>query len=139
MIFPTFDEVVKLNYRHVTNSRSLFVEPDNLRNAGSLQWVLEAIEYPLFGVIMYPTLTEKAAALAWIIIQSHVFHDGNKRTGMSILEIFLETNGYHFVATDAEIEAMALNIAGKDLERQTSFQDFVDWLNRRLVPHVRLY
>jgi len=103
-----------------------------LLNPGSLEWVLEAIQYPLFGVARYPTLVEKAAILAWTIIDGHVFWDGNKRTGMSALETLLILNGYQLNATDDEIEKIALQIADAAASGY-SFEEFVRWLRSKIA------
>jgi death-on-curing protein len=95
-----------------------------------LEWVLDAIQCPLFGIDPYPTLVEKAALLAWTIIDGHVFHDGNKRTGISALKIFLRVNGYDTKASDDELIEVALRIAvgGEGY----SLRDFTQWIGERL-------
>jgi death-on-curing family protein len=134
VIFPTRDNIISLNRRHSQRAGTLYVEPDNLRNAGSLEWVLDAIQYPLFGVDKYPTLAEKAALLAWVIIDGHVFHDGNKRTGMSALDIFIRQNGYQLTATDEEVVEIALRIASRKIRADYTFDEFMQWVANRLAP-----
>ena len=41
------------------------------------------------GVDLYPSLAEKAAALAYFLIQDHPFIDGNTRVGHAAMEVFL--------------------------------------------------
>lgn len=134
MIFPTSTDIIRLNKRHIENAQDFYVEPDNLRNPNSLEWVLEAIQYPLFGVDNYPTLADKAAILAWIVIDGHVFHDGNKRTGMSALDIFIRQNGCQLNASDEEIIEIALKIAGKNPDQNYSLEEFIQWVRNRLAP-----
>jgi len=129
--FPTRENILGLNRRHLGSTGGEFFEPENLLNQGSLEWVLEAIRYPLFGVIRYPSLAEKAAWLAWIIIRGHVFWDGNKRTGMSALEAMLRLNDYWLDAMDDEIEEVALRIAGS--EGDYSYEEFVEWVRSKIV------
>ena len=45
------------------------------------------------GQELYPSLADKAAALAFSLIQNHAFVDGNKRVGHVALETFLVLNG----------------------------------------------
>ena len=133
--YPTREDIVDLNRTHIARFGGEFIPPDNLLNPGSLEWVLEAIQYPLFGVDRYPSLEEKAATLAWIIISRHVFYDGNKRTGMSAMIIFLEANGYLFQAPDDEIIEAALQIAQVetgDAGGEYSFQAFVEWVRKNV-------
>lgn len=133
MIFPAREDIIKLNRRHIEKSENFYVAPDNVRNPDSLEWVLEAIQYPLFDVDKYPTIAEKAALLAWIIIDGHVFYDGNKRTGMSILDIFLRQNGYRLIASNDEIVDIALRIAGKNTEKNYTLDEFIQWVKGRLA------
>lgn len=137
MIFPSREDIIRLNRRHIEKARNFFIEPDNLRNSGSLEWVLEAIQYPLFDVDNYPTLAEKAAILAWIIIDSHVFHDGNKRTAMSTLDIFVRQNGYQLNASNDEIVEVALRIAGRTTEENYTFEEFIQWVRKKLTRKIK--
>lgn len=133
--YPTREDIVNLNRAHLARSGGEFTPPDNLLNPGSLEWVLEAIQHPLFGTDRYPSVEEKAAALAWIIIDRHVFYDGNKRTGMSALIIFGEANGYSFQAPDDEIVEAALQIAHTDADGSHegySFEVFVEWVRKNV-------
>lgn len=45
-----------------------------------------------FGVEMYPTLTEKAAAYLFFLARNHAFVDGNKRTAYACAAMFLLLN-----------------------------------------------
>jgi death-on-curing protein len=133
LIFPTRDDIVRLNRSLISRTKGLFVEPDNLLNVSSLEWVLEAIQGPLFGFERYPTFVEKAAILAWTIIRGHVFWDGNKRTGMATLEVFIESNRYRLIASNDEMTKVALRIADAKSNREYEFRDFVEWVKTRLV------
>ena len=89
LIFPSRELIIRHNHRVVLETTGSFFPPDNLINPGSLDWVLNAIQHPIFGIDPYPGLISKAALLAWTIINDHIFYDGNKRTGMYVLETLL--------------------------------------------------
>jgi len=129
--FPTRKDIVDLNRYHILSTGGHYQGAENLLNPGSLQWVLEAIQYPLFGVELYPTLVEKAAALSWNIAAGHVFHDGNKRTSISALMVFLRVNGYSIEATHDELVQVALDVAS-GREAGLSLDDFAQWIRSRL-------
>jgi len=131
MIFPTWEDLVMLNRRHIEKTGGQWVEPDNVRNTSSLGWVLDAIRYPLFGISTYPTLAEKASLLAWTIIDDHVFFDGCKRTGMSAMEAFIVLNGYELDATGDEVRDIALLIARR-VEEGYSRDKLVCWVRERI-------
>jgi death-on-curing protein len=46
-----------------------------------------------FGVELFTTLGEKAAALLQAIVIAHSFMDGNKRAGLGAMLMFLRING----------------------------------------------
>jgi death-on-curing protein len=134
--FPTREGIIKLNLTHLEQSGEEVLGPNNLRIPGTLDWVLDAIRYPIYGVERYPTLADKAAKLAWVIIVEHVFHDGNHRTGMSALEIFLGTNGYRLDATDDEMFEIARTIDRSDPETCLSYTEFAQWVKDKIVPVI---
>jgi death-on-curing protein len=49
---------------------------------------------------LYPDLWHKAAALMHSLIKNHPFVDGNKRTALTSVGMFLELNGYRLVASN---------------------------------------
>jgi len=91
--YPSVEQICEINKRMIDEYDGLFVGADNIHADGSLEYVLDAIELPMYGQDRYPTLTEKAAALAYHIITRHVFHDGNKRTAGHAMLMFLRANG----------------------------------------------
>ena len=133
MIYITRDEIKRLNQRHLYDTDDPYRGTAVLLNPGSLDWVLEAIEHPVFDVMQYSTLSEKAAKLAWTVITAHVFVDGNKRTGMSALVIFLQRNGCGLNVTTDEIVETALLIAQTSTNGYT-FDEFVAWVNEKIRP-----
>lgn len=108
--FPTRQNIIDLNVKHLRRTGGHEAKAGQFHNENSLIWVLEAIQHPLFGQDPYPTISEKAAILAWTIINGHVFQDGNKRTGMSTMMIFLIKNGFYLDATDEEIISIAVQV-----------------------------
>lgn len=137
MIFPTRGDIIGLNRYHIEHTGGLYQGIENLLNPGSLEWVLDAIRYPLFGVDLCPTLAAKAALLTWTIIGGHVFHDGNKRTGISVLQGFLRQNGYDINASDDELIEVSLEVA-ESSEENFTVEDLTQWIGNRLClgPNV---
>jgi len=132
LIFPTREDIINLKRYHIQHTGGLHQGTENLLNPGSLEWVLDTIQYPLFGIDRYPTLVEKAALLTWTIVAGHIFHDGNKRTGISTLKTFLRANSYDIEASDDELIQIALRIAGGS-EEDYSLGDFTQWIRSRLL------
>ncbi|VAW34724.1 hypothetical protein MNBD_CHLOROFLEXI01-4439 [hydrothermal vent metagenome] len=135
VVFPSLDDIVALNRVHIGKSGGDYTGRDNLHNRNSLEWVLDVIQYPPFGI--YPTISEKAAILAFTIIKKHVFFDGCKRTGMSVLEIFLDQNGFFFDATDDNIFTVARRLASTN-DKVYSFEQFEEWVRRHMNLQIPL-
>jgi death-on-curing protein len=73
-----------------------------------------------------PTLFELAASYAFGLINNHLFVDGNKRIGFVAAVVFLEMNGYHFTASEAEAVVQTLALAaGEDSEA-----DYAAWFEQ---------
>jgi len=79
---------------------------------------------------LYPTLTTKAGALCFSLIQGHGFVDGNKRVAHAALEVFLVLNGHEITADVDEQERVFLALAAGT----TSREELVVWLDRKVVP-----
>lgn len=134
IIFPTFEEILAINKEQVTRYEGFFVPPNNLKEEGALKWVLDAIQYPLFGIDNYPTLIKKATILTWTITAGHVFHDGIKRTGMSTGLSFLLLNGKVISVSPEEIEDVALLVADSTNKGFTEI-DLEQWLHKITRRH----
>jgi death-on-curing protein len=59
-----------------------------------------------------------AAAYTAGIVGNHPFVDGNKRTGFVIGVLFLELNGYRFVASEEDAAQAVLSLAAGTLDEE---------------------
>ena len=137
MNFPFLEEIVSLNRDQIQQFGGWQATSDNLEHPQSLEWVLDAIQYTLYGVSLYPHLAGKAGILAWTIITRHVFFDGSKRTAMATLIYFLGLNGYQLDVTQDEIIETSLKIAEGHKANSYTLEEFVKWIQGHLVDEVR--
>jgi death-on-curing protein len=63
------------------------------------------------GRFLYRTIFDKAAVLLCSVIKNHSLVDGNKRTALTTMGVFLVVNGYSFEAPTEEAVARCLAIA----------------------------
>lgn len=89
---------------------------NGIRDIGPLESAIAAQEQAVFGEELYPTIFEKAAALALRIIAGHPFVDGNKRTAMLAALTLLQQNKVVFRFATGELEDFAVRIAVEHLE-----------------------
>jgi death on curing protein len=85
----------------------------------------------------YPSIAKKAAALTQSLACGHGFIDGNKRTALIMLNLFLMRSGYDLHGSDRqqlndEVEQMILDL----VVHRMSFDDVVVWLEARIVPYA---
>jgi death-on-curing protein len=65
----------------------------------------------LFGQPQFPSLADKAAALLHSLAYHHLFADGNKRTAIRAVTMFLDLNGMKPTWTDADVTQFVLEVA----------------------------
>jgi death on curing protein len=104
--FLDVDDVLEL---HAT----LIVEhggSDGIRDRGLLE---SAVAQPMasFGGEFLHDLLEMAAALLVSLVGNHPFVDGNKRTGLAAMLMFLELNGYSVDESTRALVDLTLAVA----------------------------
>jgi len=80
------------------------------------------------GKDLYPTLAEKAAHLVFSLIKNHPFLDGNKRIGVTVMIIFLKSNGIEFECTNDELADFGLGLANSSYDEQYA----LEWIRKHI-------
>ena len=125
MRFLTLEEVLELHRLVIVQSGG----GSGVRDQNALDSALAQPRMTFGGADLYPTVVEKAAALAFSLVMNHPFVDGNKRSGHAAMETFLVLNGYEIVASTEDQEQIVLALAAGQLERD----GFIEWLRDHLV------
>jgi death-on-curing protein len=85
------------------------VEPPGVKNMGALE---SAVLRPQTAQKLFPTVLLAGAALVHGLNSNHAFHNGNKRTSLLALAIFLERlNGRYIEATEDQLFDLIVGIA----------------------------
>jgi len=98
-----------------------------IRDRGLLE---SAIARPLAsfaGKNLYDDPFKRAGALAERLVLNHGFVDGNKRTAMYAMAVWLEREGYVIDAARGEVRDLALGIASHELNTE----QIAAWLEQR--------
>ena len=74
-----------------------------IRDMAALESALYHSYATFNGKDLYPTIEEKAGRQAYGIIRNHSFIDGNKRTGLFVMLVFLELNGIKLKFSQSEL------------------------------------
>jgi death-on-curing protein len=83
-----------------------------VRDQGLLE---SALARPRNVAAYEPDAAAIAAAYAFGIARNHAFVDGNKRTALVVLELFLASNGLELLADDEACVAIMLRLAPGEL------------------------
>lgn len=78
-----------------------------------------------------PDVVDMAAAYTAGIVRNHHFVDGNKRTGFILGVLFLELNGYLFIATEEAAAQTVMGLAAGTLNEAA----FSAWLRANVKRH----
>ena len=124
MRYLTVGEVLEIYSRVMQQSGGLV----GIRDLGALESAVAQPRMTFSGTELYPTLSEKASALGFSLIQNHPFIDGNKRTGHAAMETFLVLNSHYLDADVDEQVEIVLQVASGAIGRET----FTNWLRTHI-------
>lgn len=79
------------------------------------------------GEDLYPSIFDKAARLCFGLAKNHGFRDGNKRTAVHSMLVYLMVNDFEVDYTQEELEDIAVDIASGKM----SSEELSVWLEDR--------
>ena len=80
------------------------------------------------GQELYPSLLDKAARLCYGLAKNHPFRDGNKRSAVHSMLVFLYINEIELEYTQLELEEMIIAVA----DNRMSSDELKDWIEKRI-------
>ena len=121
--------MIKLSVEQVLAVHKIMIEKTGgsggVRDEGLLESALNSPFQTFDGKDVYPSLLHKAPALCRGIISNHPFVDGNKRTGVHVMLIFLEINGAQLKYAQNDLIYLGLETASGKLDSVGVF----NWLS----------
>ena len=120
------EDVIKLHNKSIDD----FGGARGIRDSGLLESALARPFQTFGGEDLYPTVFEKAAALAESLIINHPFIDGNKRTGILTMVTFLFEYNFALTAREDDLYNFTISIS----TGETKFDDIVQWLKQNSNP-----
>ena len=117
--FLTIEEVEAI---HLALVQDFVNDPDPIAPAGvrSQDLLASAVHRPstaLDGTTKYPTVEMAAASLLHAIVHNHPFHNGNKRTALVAMLVFLDENGIVLTCEEDQLFKLVLQLAQHALVR----------------------
>jgi death-on-curing protein len=126
---PVFLSVDNVLYMH---SDSIRTEGgcDGVRDVALLESAVMMPQQQFGGEYLHHGLAVMAAAYLYHIACNHPFVDGNKRAAAMAAFVFLDANGQEVGATEAEFEALVLEVASGTISKD----DLISWFAEHCYP-----
>lgn len=130
-IYLNKDDITFINQRTIQTHGGNFVEPFNFLHEENLDYLIEAVQAEMFGELLYPLVSDKAAVYCYNIICNHIFTDGNKRTGLEAALAFLKLNGKRLNKNLLHDELFQVII--KIASGNSTLEECREWFDKNIV------
>ena len=105
-----------------------FVMDKDIHDMGLLESAVSTPFQTFGGQELYPSLLDKAARLCYGLAKNHPFRDGNKRSAVHSMLVFLYINEIELEYTQLELEEMIIAVA----DNRMSSDELKDWIEKRI-------
>ena len=106
-----------------------FILASGIRDENLLASAVNTPFQTFMGNELYPSIYDKAAQLCYGIANNHPFTDGNKRTALHSMYVYLIINGFAITATRQDVENMIIDIAAGNMTNT----ELAQWLRENTV------
>ena len=121
-----------IELRDVLNIHNILIDKfggsKGVRDQGSLESAINRPFATFDNQDLYPTPSDKAAAILESILINHPFVDGNKRTAYVLMRLILLDNSLDVVADQEDKYKMVISASTGDMR----FADIKNWIESRL-------
>lgn len=124
VVYLTLEQVFLIHDEQI----ELFGGDHGLRDLTMLESAVMRPQATFGGKDLYENIFEKAAVLCHSLILNHPFVDGNKRTGMASMIVFLEANGIRVSLSEKSVVEVAVKVATK----KWGIEELSSWLRKNL-------
>lgn len=108
---PNIQFTIQDIYELHTQLENTFILSPGIRDKNLLASAVNTPFQTFMGNDLYPSIYDKAAQLCYGIANNHPFTDGNKRTALHSMYVYLIVNGYDIIATQQDVENLIINVA----------------------------
>ena len=106
-----------------------FILSSGVRDENLLASAVNTPFQTFMGNDLYPSIYDKAAQLCYGISNNHPFTDGNKRTALHSMYVYLIINGFDITATQQEVEDLIINVAAGKMTNT----ELAEWLRENTI------
>lgn len=111
-----------------------FILSSGVRDENLLASAVNTPFQTFMGNDLYPSIHDKAAQLCYGIANNHPFTDGNKRTALHSMYVYLIINGFDITASQQEVENLIINVAAGNMTNI----ELVQWLRDNTIQLDKL-
>ena len=115
MSTPNIQLTVQDIYELHIQLEETFILSSGIRDENLLASAVNTPFQTFMGNDLYPSLCDKAAQLCYGIANNHPFIDGNKRTALHSMYVYLIINGFDITASQQEVENLIINVAAENI------------------------
>ncbi|MDU7499196.1 type II toxin-antitoxin system death-on-curing family toxin [Veillonella sp.] len=129
MSTPNIQFTIQDIYELHKQLENAFILSSGVRDENLLASAVNTPFQTFMGNDLYPSLYDKAAQLCYGIANNHPFTDGNKRTALHSMYVYLIINGFDITATQQDVENMIIDIAAGNMTNT----ELAQWLRENTV------
>lgn len=115
MSTPNIQFIIQDIYEFHNQLEKAFILSSGVRDENLLASAVNTPFQTFMGNDLYPSIYDKAAQLCYGIANNHPFTDGNKRTALHSMYVYLIINGFDITATQQEVENLIINVAAGNM------------------------
>ena len=129
MSTPNIQFTVQDIYELHIQLEDTFILSSGVRDENLLASAVNTPFQTFMGNDLYPSIYDKAAQLCYGIVKNHPFTDGNKRTALHSMYVYLIINGFDITASQQEVENLIINVAAGNIINV----ELVQWLRDNTI------
>lgn len=129
MSTPNIQFTIQDIYELHKQLENAFILSSGVRDENLLASAVNTPFQTFMGNDLYPSLYDKAAQLCYGIANNHPFTDGNKRTALHSMYVYLIINGFDITATQLDVENMIIDVAAGNMTNT----ELTQWLRENTV------
>lgn len=129
MSTPNIQLTVQDIYELHRELEDAFVLSSGVRDKNLLASAVNIPFQTFMGNDLYPSIYDKAAQLCYGIANNHPFTDGNKRTALHSMYVYLIINGFDIAASQQEVENLIINVAAGNMTNV----ELAYWLEKNTI------
>ena len=129
MSTPNIQFTIQDIYELHNQLEDAFILSSGVRDENLLASAVNTPFQTFMGNDLYPSIYDKAAQLCYGIVNNHPFTDGNKRTALHSMYVYLIINGFDITATQQEVENLIIDVAAGNMTNT----ELANWLRENTI------